>query len=161
MIYVLTGSIRSGKTTALKNWISTRTDVDGLLCPDDINGKRVFLKVKQKATFKLETEDEAEALENIGNFKFLKSSFDHANSFLITLNNNQENKYVVIDEIGKLELKNKGLHLSAETMIPEFLNNENNHLILIVRDYLVEDVLIKYDISQYIILKKEDLESLS
>ena len=48
MIYILTGAIRTGKTTALLNWINNRNDVDGLLCPDNENGKRYFLKVKTK-----------------------------------------------------------------------------------------------------------------
>ena len=45
MIYILTGDIRSRKTTALLHWIEGRKDVDGLLCPDDKTGKRYFLKV--------------------------------------------------------------------------------------------------------------------
>ncbi len=48
MIYILTGDIRTGKTTALLDWIKDRNDVDGLLCPDSENGMRYFLKVKSK-----------------------------------------------------------------------------------------------------------------
>ena len=58
MIYILTGEIRSGKTTALKTWASDRADVDGLICPDGKNGKRYFLKVKSKEEIELEAESE-------------------------------------------------------------------------------------------------------
>lgn len=42
MIYILSGEIRTGKTSALREWVRKRNDVDGLLCPDDANGKRFF-----------------------------------------------------------------------------------------------------------------------
>ncbi len=46
MIYILSGNIRTGKTTALFEWSENRNDIDGLLCPDDEFGKRYFLKIK-------------------------------------------------------------------------------------------------------------------
>lgn len=42
MIYVFTGAIRTGKTLALLKWAEKRNDVDGLLCPDDDDGRRFF-----------------------------------------------------------------------------------------------------------------------
>ncbi|AUC82490.1 nucleoside-triphosphatase [Lacinutrix sp. Bg11-31] len=160
MIYILTGKIRSGKTSALKKWIENRNDVDGLLCPDNEVGKRYFLKVKTKEEFELETELETEEIIKIGSFKFLKSAFSTANDYLIVTASEAKNSYLIIDELGKLELKNEGLHCSAEKIIPEYEFNKSEHLILVVRDYLLEDVLIKYNISQYLTLKKEDLEKL-
>jgi nucleoside-triphosphatase THEP1 len=164
MIYILTGAINTGKTTALLDWSKTRNDVDGLLSPDNEAGKRYFLKIKAKIEFALELELEVETegleLVAIGNFKFLKSAFIKANDFLISIASETKNKYLIIDEIGKLELKNEGLHRAAEKIIPEYEFNKSEHLILVVRDYLLEDVLVQYDISQYLILKKEDLEKL-
>ncbi|MBF8148643.1 hypothetical protein ITJ86_01970 [Winogradskyella sp. F6397] len=165
MIYILTGTIRSGKTTALKKWVGTRHDVDGLLSPDNDNGKRYFLKVKSKKEFEFEVETELENknedIIEIGPFKFLKSAFVEANEFLISNPFEAVNKYLIIDELGKLELKNEGLHVSAERLIPEFENNENSHLILVVRDYLVDAVLKHYSITEHRIITKEDLELLT
>ena len=157
MIYILTGNIRTGKTTALLNWSNTRNDVDGLLCPDNEAGKRYFLKVKTKEEFEFEVETEIEAILKIGNFQFLQSAFKKANDYLLLIASETKNHYVIIDELGKLELKNEGLHRAAEKIIPEYEFNKSEHIILVVRDYLLEAVLIKYDISQYVILKKEDL----
>ena len=162
MIYILTGAIRSGKTTALLHWSKNRSNVDGLLCPDDANGKRYFLKLKNKTIFKLvaEAEAETESIVAIGNFKFLRSAFNEANDYLILEASKTEPKYLIIDEIGKLELKNEGLHVSTKALISQFKSNDNTHLILVVRDYLLDAVLEHYGITECSILTTEDLENL-
>jgi nucleoside-triphosphatase len=162
MIYILTGAIRTGKTSALLDWADTRTDVDGLLCPDDDFGKRYFLKVASKEEFPLEVNNgNLDDLIEIGPFQFLKSAFTKANNFLFSFASEMERQYLIIDELGKLELKNQGLHSAAETLIPEFIQNRTQHLILVVRDYLLDEIVEYYDISEYQLLKKEDLTSLS
>jgi len=163
MIYILTGDIRSGKTTALLEWAENRNDADGLVCPDNENKKRYFLKVKSKEAFKLEVDLDAEASEGfveIGNFKFLKSAFDQANDFLISITSETEYKFLVIDELGKLELKNEGLHHAAKMLIPDFVTNTTRHLILVVRDYLLDDIVKQYAIRAYLVLKKENLKTM-
>jgi len=160
MIYILMGAIRSGKTTALLHWSKSRNDVDGLLCPDDANGKRYFLKLKNKTIFKLEAEAETEAIVTIGNFKFLRSAFNEANDYLILEASKTEPKYLIIDEIGKLELKNEGLHVSTKALISQFRSKNNTHLILVVRDYLLDAVMEHYGITECSILTTKDLENL-
>ena len=160
MIYILTGAIRSGKTTALLHWSKSRNDVDGLLCPDDANGKRYFLKLKNKTIFKLEAEAETEAIVTIGNFKFLRSAFNEANDYLILEASKTERQYLIIDEIGKLELKNEGLNVSTKALISQFRSKNNTHLILVVRDYLLDAVMEHYGITECSILNTEDLKNL-
>ncbi|WP_179318192.1 nucleoside-triphosphatase [Winogradskyella helgolandensis] len=161
MIYILTGEIRSGKTTALSEWCKNRNDVDGLLCPDNAEGRRYFLEVKSKNEFELETELDTEDIIKIGNFKFLKSAFDKANEFLISADSETKTTYLIIDELGKLELRNEGLHWSAERLIPNCLTDKNRHLILVVRNYLVEVIVKHYSITEYRILTKVNLENLN
>ncbi|WP_179333547.1 nucleoside-triphosphatase [Winogradskyella costae] len=161
MIYILTGEIRSGKTSALLEWCKNRDDIDGLLCPDNARGKRYFLEVKSKNEFELETERETEAIIEIGNFKFLKSAFEKANSYLQSVASENESRYLIVDELGKLELKNEGLHPSARKLISNYETNENKHLILVVRDYLLEALLTHYSIEEYRILTKVNIETLN
>lgn len=156
MIFVLSGDIRTGKTTALLHWSKNRNDVDGILCPDDDYGKRYFLKIKSKERFPLEVDND-EDIVSVGNFKFLKSSFEKANAYLITSNNKREFKYFVIDELGRLELNNEGLSNSAEKIILNFQSDENHHLILVVRSSLIETILKHYKIQNYQLITKNDL----
>lgn len=157
MIYILTGDIRTGKTTALLDWITGRNNADGLLCPDNEKGKRYFLKVESREEFPLEVEVENEPTISIGSFKFSKSAFEEANQFLISRGREHKSQYLIIDEIGKLELKNEGLHIAAETLIPDFIFNEGRHLILVVRTSLVDMVISQYQIRAFTLHSKEDL----
>ena len=161
MIYILTGDIRTGKTTSLLNWISDRNDVDGLICPDGNDRKRYFLKVKSKEGFELEVESEngieTDEIIEIGPFQFLKSAFEKANEFLIALSNKTESQYLIIDELGKLELKNKGLHNAAKVLVPDYIFNDSKHLIIVVRKSLLEAVVNHYQIKAYTLISNEDL----
>lgn len=162
MIYILTGAIRSGKTSALLQWTHNKTDVDGLLCPDGPSGKRYVLNVGSKEEFALEVDHgDSDDLVEIGPFQFLRSAFTKANNFLCSFTSEKEPRYLIIDELGKLELKNQGLHNAAETLIPKFMLNDTQHLILVVREYLVAEIIDHYHISEYHILRKEDLNDLS
>ncbi|WP_452225175.1 nucleoside-triphosphatase [Lacinutrix chionoecetis] len=160
MIYILTGSIRSGKTSALLEWVNGKNKVDGLLCPDDENGIRYCLKIKLNEVIKLEAENKTEEIIEIGNFKFLTAAFYQANAYLISITSETENDFIIIDELGKLELKNEGLHTSAEILISKLKKDNATHAILVVRDYLVGAILKHYHIADYTILKKDDLKSL-
>ncbi len=157
MIYILSGDIRSGKTTALLNWTKERKDVDGLLCPDGDNGKRYFLKIKSKSEFGLEVEAESKETITIGPFHFLKSAFNKANEFLMPMLMVPSKMFLIIDELGKLELKNQGLHDSAVLLIPKFMNTTKQHLILVVRTSLFDEIIQHYGIKNYKRITVKDL----
>ncbi|WP_339752852.1 nucleoside-triphosphatase [uncultured Winogradskyella sp.] len=162
MIYILTGDIRTGKTTALLDWCKNRNDVDGVLCPDDEKGKRYFLNIKSKDTYPLAANSDTKDhnIISIGPFQFLKSSFQNANDYLLKSNDQRDYLYLVVDELGKLELKNIGLHDSAKSIIAQHKNRKSHHLILVVRESLLNDIIEHYQIYIYEVINKEDLESL-
>ena len=160
MIYILSDAIRSGKTTALMHWAKHRNDVNGFLCPDNSDGKRCFVNVKSQETFELETDSETEAIVEIGPFRFLTAAFQKANDLVIAYASNKEHRYLILDELGKLELRKEGLNDSAEALIPRFITDKNQHLILVIRDYLLDDIISHYGISEYKILSKEDVSRL-
>lgn len=160
MIYILTGNIRTGKTTALKNWSRNRTDVDGLLCPDDELGNRYFLKIKNQEKFALEVFDDLNKLIVVGNFKFLKSSFEAANEYLISTGNEKRTKYYVIDELGKLELLNEGLTRAASNLISTYKNDDYHHLILVVRNALLKEICDFFKITDSKVFNNETLKRL-
>ncbi len=162
MIYILTGAIRSGKTSALLEWCCNRNDVDGVLCPDDENGKRYFLNIIAEETYilELDAKTESDKIVSIGFFHFLKKAFDKANEYLVNLKEKTDYSYLIIDELGKLELQNRGLHVAAKTQIPHYIKNENIHLILVIRESLMDEVISHYKITKYSVIKKEELERL-
>jgi len=161
MIYILSDAIRSGKTTALLEWAKQRDDVNGFLCPDNSQEQRCFVNAKSQVEFELETDSETQDIVEIGPFRFLTASFQKANDLLITFSSEKEHHYLILDELGKLELRNEGLHDSAETLIPRFIKDDAQHLILVVRDYLLDKIIAHYDISEYEVLRKEDIVTLN
>lgn len=151
-VYILTGNIQTGKTTALLNWCKNRTDVSGIATPV-INGKRFFLNIATANTFKMEAAKTELDTLNIGRFRFSKEGFHTANTILQQQNNS---KYIVVDEIGPLELKQQGLYPSVQFLLAE---NKNN-LILVVREKLVTAVIDFFQLQQPILLNTNSLQQL-
>ncbi len=151
-VYILTGNIQTGKTTALLNWCKQRNDVSGIATPV-INGKRFFYNILTAEFFALEaTQNEINTLA-IGRFVFSQAAFDTANAILLQA---IESQYIVVDEIGPLELQQNGLYKSIEFLLKE---NKNN-LLLVVRKKLVESVIEFFKLQQVIILTVDDLKQL-
>ena len=158
MIYILSGPIRSGKTTALSRWASERNDVDGILSPDSDSGQRYFLEIKSLQHFDFETKAHSdEDSIRIGRFHFLKSAFNRANTYLIKTIDRKNSKIVVVDEVGKLELKGKGLHDSVRQLISHYQVLKDRHLLLVIRAALLDSVLQYYNITPYKVITKETL----
>lgn len=139
-IYILTGEIKSGKTTRLEKWIAENPDSDGILAPC-INGKRYLKRIKNGETKLLEYEGDDPEIEltKICNYNFLKSVFDWGhnelyNAFL------QKPGWLIIDEIGPLELRGEAL----EPIVSKILNEQNSgntNIVLVIRKTLVEKVI--------------------
>lgn len=157
-VYVLTGPVRSGKTTFMVDIFQHRDDVGGFLTPD-IEGKRYFnrLDTKELLPFEInEDETNAESLK-IGKYSFDKSIFRLGNQMISGIFKS-DMKYFIIDEVGKLEVA--GLGFSAG--LREIFLHDNHYseikIILIIRDYLVGEVTKMYNLEPEIFdIKEKDL----
>ena len=165
MIFILTGPVRSGKTTSLQDWSANNENIDGVLCPENDEGHRFLIKMKTNEILPLEVKNttlvKQDELIGVGPFQFLKIAFKQANEYLIQASNIQNYKYLIIDELGKLELRNMGLHTAANKVIQRHMFDINHHLILVVRSSLVESMIAHYKISKYSEIDKDGLDSLT
>lgn len=156
-IIIFTGPVQSGKTTWLMNWLSERSDVSGFLCPD-IEGRRCFYQIEDKTMLPLEVKKSTmESTVEIGRFVFFKKTFDVAKKWLLNKDLSAV-KWIVIDEIGKLELEEKGF----EPEFSYFLNRVStmsNHvsIIIVVRDYLLSQICQKYALESAEIVQVHDV----
>jgi nucleoside-triphosphatase THEP1 len=132
MIYILSAPIQSGKTTSLINWSAARKDVHGILTPV-INGKREFMNAQTKERFPMEARGEEETLV-IGRFVFSKAGFDKAIQIIRNAINNDG--WLLIDEIGPLELKGEGFC----DVLKEVLESRQEKIVLVVREGMAEKV---------------------
>ncbi len=142
-ILIVTGPIQTGKTTRLFKFVNDLKSVDGILAPI-VEGKRHLFHISTRTLKILEAPESSETI-SIGKYHFLKSTFDWANEKLIK-SLNKVPEYLVIDELGKLELNGKGLHKSAIYML-RHSQKYSTKVVFVVRDYLLKQMIDFYRIS--------------
>ena len=146
-IFILSGSIQTGKTTSLVNWSAKKNDVYGILTPV-VNGKRVFVNAHTQKQFPMEaTESDTEVL-SIGKFVFSKTSFDKAQQIIRDAMNKRG--WLIIDEIGPLELKSEGFY----NVLKEVLSYQQGEqkILLVVRITIREKVEELFELKNAIVI---------
>jgi nucleoside-triphosphatase len=149
-VFILTGVTQTGKTTSLMEWCEEKESIQGILTPV-LDGKRIFLDIASKETFAMEAAvDETDVLK-VGRFVFSAKAFDKAKEIIVNATNNI---YLIIDEIGPLELRKEGLHDAVAIALQ---NQKAQSIILVVREGLVEKVVEFFNINKPTIITKTAL----
>lgn len=153
-IYILSEPIQTGKTTLLLNWISNQSSVAGILTPD-VDGKRKLFDIQHHTYHNLQLNETDEGIR-IGRFVFDKSVFEIARNIIRNAINEQPD-WIIIDEIGRLEMDRKeGLEPDLSYLIDTFKTlNTHTKLLLVIRDYLLEDAKKYYGIEEVVVLPKD------
>jgi nucleoside-triphosphatase THEP1 len=142
-ITIFSAPVHSGKTTALQQWCTMQKDISGILMPD-INGSRKIFDIGTGDIFDLECSDPGNsnaALVNIGRFFFYEDVFQKANNMLLNMLKPGPG-WLVIDEVGKLELAEKGFYPAVKKITETYQNDKRyGNLLLVVRDSLCEEVI--------------------
>jgi nucleoside-triphosphatase THEP1 len=146
-VIILTGPIQSGKTTALVNWSEKRADVTGILTPV-VDGRRFFMEVKSRHLFAMEAKEGETNTLAVGRFLFSQHNFNKA--IQLIRNNMHTPGWLVIDEIGPLELNGQGF----SEVLKEVLAHRQHPILLVVRekDNLVEKVKSYFPIHESIVI---------
>lgn len=144
-IIIITGSINSGKTTFLQKQIQLRNDVKGILTPK-INGQRFFKNIETSEFFEMEDEVKKEDSICIGKYFFNNLSFNKA---IEIIHNSIESNFIIIDEIGHLELKEEGFYFALNFLLNNL--NKSKKIILVIRENLLDIVIEKFKIKNKIL----------
>lgn len=147
-IFILCGSVHSGKTTRLIKWLKDKNNVQGIISPI-IDGKRYLINIISSERRKLEI-DSFSSQENVikvGKYIFDKSVFEWACKIILdAINTNPD--WLIIDEVGPLELQSEGL----AKVVNKVLSRQNilvgTNLVLVVRDSLMTDFLNHYNLKE-------------
>ncbi len=142
-LFILTGSINSGKTTKLMQWAVVQKNIDGIFQPV-IDDKRFIYHISSRTLKILETTKTKPENEIIiiGKYKFRKSVFDWAQSILIDCLGKKFD-WIIIDEIGPLELEGKGLEPTISKIFNE-IDKLNANVLCVVRDSILEKFVKHY-----------------
>ena len=142
-IYVLTGPVGSGKTTSLERWCQKQKSADGILAPV-IEGKRNLKFIRINEIKGLESSAGNNGIK-IGRYIFDEKVFEEARNYLEgAFQNNPE--WLIIDEIGPLELEGNGLEPAAGKIIKQIKSTHTN-IILVIREGLLDKVFKHYNLS--------------
>ena len=138
------------------NWINTQEHVAGILTPD-VNGKRKLYDIAADAYHDLEVDDSHENKLTIGNYIFDQDLFTKAQQILLSAIDAQPS-WLLIDEVGKLEVHHRsGLEPAVSFTIKHYQAKETEgNLLLVIRDYLLDDCITCYYLQNAVILDKED-----
>jgi len=152
-VILFSGPIHSGKTTRLQKFITDK-NCDGIIAPVK-DGKRYIQRIKSGEIKLLDTDGENSI--KIGKHKFSIETFDWAKEQILESLRN-DNDYLVIDEIGKLEIKNDGYEPDLSEILNYFKTQNNFDLILVVRESLVDTVIEKYGLCKFEIEFREQYD---
>jgi len=146
-IFILSGPIQTGKTTSLINWSAKRNDVFGILTPI-VNGKRVFMNAQTREQFPMEAGENETEIMSIGKFVFSKTSFDKAQQIIREALDKKD--WLVIDEIGPLEMKSEGFY----NVLKEILQYQQDEqkILLVVRETMIEKVKEFFELAGAIVI---------
>jgi nucleoside-triphosphatase THEP1 len=148
-INILTGPIQSGKTTRLARWIKSCPDCTGILAPVH-DGLRYLYSIHSDQSRLLEAKGnsyEQNDIIGIGKYRFIKASFDWAqNELLLALS--EKPAWLIIDEIGPLEMDGKGLEPAVSKILEQVYDQDQLTLLLVVRDKLLDLFLQSYNIEE-------------
>ncbi len=150
MIYLLTGDRQSGKTTNLFNWIKNqKKSISGVLSPIE-NSKRCFYSISKDKDFPFSVIDNTfkdDEVLKIGKYVFYKKAFNMAVDEIeegIKLNSD----YIIIDEIGPLELQKKGFYNITKKCINISRSDDRFHFIFVIRGFLLDEILEFFNINK-------------
>lgn len=143
-VFFVSGPLHSGKTTRLLQWTEGRTDVGGIFQPV-MEGQRYFVDIATGEQMLLEAPLEEKEAYTIGKFLFSIEAFSWASDSLVTALEDPEIRYIIVDEIGPLEMRGQGLHPVLEDLLESPMPGVA--IILVIRDYLLDEVLERYKIT--------------
>ena len=115
-VIILTGDIRSGKTSFLMQFCRQQPHVAGLLTPI-VHAKRVFYDVRNAAYFNMESDGAEESLL-VGKYSFSAAAFSKANSILLFEGAQKDIQFLLVDEVGPLEINfQQGFYRTLTTLL--------------------------------------------
>ena len=149
-VFILTGAVGQGKTTQIQNLIRLFSDrnvkTGGIVSPrlmdNDITTGYDVVDIgrnKREAFLRLSAGDN---LSKIGKYSIMPQGL-HLGLNALMVSNNLGNQIVIIDEAGSLELEGHGW----AAKITDLLKASNNHLLIVVRNTLVDKIIQKWNLS--------------
>ncbi len=157
MIAIFTGPIRTGKTTALLSAFPPGQS-SGILQPVAGGSRRVLcLRSGQSRALEAGAATPEQDQVRVGRFTFSASTLAWANTCVIdALGANAGERWIVIDEVGPLELRGAGIAPAVREAVSRAQSPGGPRVLLVVRDGLVDAVCDTFGIAGPRVLRLGD-----
>jgi nucleoside-triphosphatase THEP1 len=157
MIYIITGSHRSGKTTFLmrtadylmKENITAQGFLSVAVLHDRKTSRYDLFDLNENTFIPFIRREGENAWERIGPYYFIPQGLDHARKLILS---SAKNSVLIIDEIGPLELKDRGLWPAVKQVI----FSDRRIFIVAVRRSILKDFVNKVGKKEVKIFDIED-----
>ncbi len=163
-VFIITGAIGEGKTTMVRNlaevFKKNNIQVGGILSERIMTNSQttgydlVDIETNDKEIF-LRQSNETDK-ERIGKFAIYPEGLEMGNAVL-TRSGLDGKRIIFIDEVGLLELENRGWSDSLKNLI----NASANHLLITVRDSMTSDVIKKWSFKEPFIYRVSETDYLT
>ena len=142
-IKIFTGPTTSGKTTRLMNWASTQKNIDGIFQPV-VENKRFIYHMGSRTLKLLEANESntSDKIVEIGKYKFSNTTFEWAKDVLLKSFNEKLN-WLIIDEVGQLEILGKGLEPVIGKIIKGY-DKFSGNIVFVVKESLLKKFKEKF-----------------
>ena len=158
MVRIITGKINSGKTSKIKEIFNKTKNGDGFIAKKIMIGTNVYgfnaIRLSNNYEFPFMIHDRYNLETNqdnfvyvIGPYKIYKKSIEYIDKTSKALLDNLVTP-LYFDEVGKLELSNQGYSQYIQKAI-----SKNLDIYLTVREDLIIDIITKFKIKKYEIIK--------
>lgn len=143
-IWILAGPIGSGKTTRLDRWARAKPSARGILSPV-VDGERHFLHLPDRERRDMAAGPDEQAVYTTPRYRFSATAFHWAEDRLRE-DARLHPDWLLIDEIGKLELRGEGFATCLRAFLEQAVTE---NLLLVVRDNLVEAITGEFGIDAF------------
>jgi len=128
-------------------WIAGRQGIDGILSPV-MDGRRYMQQISNNEIHLLEVDglSNHSKVQTIGRYRFDQNVFAWAQMILRSCIE-KSLEWLIIDEIGPLELQGNGLEPAVGQIINIARNNDRPKLLLVIRENLLQDALRHFDLT--------------
>lgn len=139
------------------NWVQKRVGIAGILMPD-IKGDRMFYHIEsgEYFNFGIQKGKQDQDFIEVGKFRFDAKAFEKARALLLEASV-KNNEWLVIDEIGKLEIHQQ---TGFEPIVTELIAKHRggylkSKVLLIIRDTLFDEAIEHYDLRNIKLLTRD------